>query len=62
MGERRRGALDSTLLDRSSKPSLISLNRGDGDPLSKERAGKERISMASLRKGGISTSGIVPVI
>ena len=40
MGERRRRAQDLTLMDRSLKSSLISVNRGDGDPLSKERAGK----------------------
>ena len=48
-GERRRGALDLSLLGRSSNSSQISVNLpGDGDPLSKERAGKDRISIASL--------------
>ena len=54
-GERRRGALDSSLLGRSLNSSQISVNlAGDGDPLSKERAGKDRISMASLRQVGYS--------
>ena len=48
-GERRRGALDSSLLGRLSNSSRISVN---GDPLSKERAGKDRISIASLRQVG----------
>ena len=50
-GERQQGAVDSSLLGHSSNSSRISVNlAGDGDPLSKERAGKDRISMASLRQ------------
>ena len=52
IGERWRGALDSPLLGRLSNSSSISINLGDGDPLSKERAGQDRISMASLRQVG----------